>query len=86
MKWKVLCGLCSWRERRQVCEAQSRISCVLREEKDTWRVVSRTQRGPWSDLRCEKCVWWLHGEQTVGARVEAGTSEVAVMKDGSGSD
>lgn len=91
----VLGGLCSWRERsgegargqlRQVCEAQSRTSCVLREVKDPGKVVGRTQRGPWSDLHCEKCVWLLCGEQTVGTKVEAGTSEVAVVKDSSCSD
>lgn len=48
--------------------------------------MTRTQRGPWSDLHCEKCVCLLHGEQTVRAKVEAGTSGVAVVKDGSGSD
>lgn len=88
VKCKVLGGLCSRCERsregargqlRQVCEAQSRTSCVLREEKDPWRVVSRTQRGPWSDLHCEKCVWLLHREQTVGAKVKTGTREVAVV-------
>lgn len=48
--------------------------------------MNRIQRGLWSDLHCGKWVWLLHGEQSVGEKLEAGTSEDAVVKDGSGSD